>query len=307
MKPLVHPAQAAWLAEIGVDLHWLDVQAPGMHPTVSAAVPSDVADVAAPLTTPGAGDSASNRADARPDIQAGALAQAATDSLQTLTADLKVPGRQSRVPSPEVAPVAAPAQDVALHEADLAQQASLVTACQRCPRHLQRLRAVPGAGADKPHYLIVAEQPSLDDEIAGKPFQGDSGRLLASMLAAVQLPDAQSVYQTYVVKCRAPGGAEPTPAEVAACVPYLQREIALLQPRWILTLGRVAAQAVLSTQAPLDTLRGKQHTLGLEGRAIPVWVMHQPASLLVRSALKAEAWHDLLALRTAVNQQAAGV
>ncbi|WP_417275991.1 uracil-DNA glycosylase [Castellaniella sp.] len=307
MKPLVHPAQAAWLAEIGVDLHWLDVQAPGAHPTVSATAPSGVADIAAPLATQVVRSSAVNPVDTLPDTQAESLAQAATDSLQTLAADLKVPGRQSRVPSPEAAPTAIPVQDVVLPEADLAQLANLVTACQRCPRHLQRLRAVPGAGAERPHYLIVAEQPSLDDEISGKPFQGDSGRLLAAMLAAVQLPDAHSVYQTYVVKCRAPGGAEPAPAEVAACVLYLQREIALLKPRWILALGRMAAQAVLSTQAPLDSLRGKPHMLGLEGQSIPVWVMHQPASLLVRSALKAEAWHDLLALRTAVNQQSAGV
>ncbi|HET8598443.1 MAG TPA: uracil-DNA glycosylase [Castellaniella sp.] len=252
MKPLLRLAQAAWLAEIGVDLHWLDVRAPD----VAAAPASNPADRArAPVTAP-------------------ALA-------------------------PETA--RPPAQCP-----DLDALAGAVRACQQCGRHQQRLRAVPGAGqTERPFYLIVAEQPGIDDEVAGQPFQGDSGRLLQTMLSAVRLPHAESRFGTYVVKCRAPGGHEPDAAEIAACVPHLRREIALLQPRWILALGRVAAQAVLGGAVELDAVRGTAQRYRQEsGDDIPVWVTHQPASLLVRSALKAEAWRDLAGLAQAVRQSA---
>ncbi|MGB6243133.1 MAG: uracil-DNA glycosylase, partial [Castellaniella sp.] len=203
---------------------------------------------------------------------------------------------------PAVAPQVVPM----VQGADLDALAGFIQACQQCARHEQRLRAVPGAGrTERPYYLIVAEQPGIDDEVAGQPFQGDSGRLLAAMLTAARLPNADERYGTYVMKCRAPGGHEPDPAEIAACRPYLHREIDLLRPRWILALGRVAAQAVLGGSADLEALRGASHPYQpANGPAIPVWVTHQPASLLVRSALKAEAWRDLVGLAQAVRAAA---
>ncbi|MGB6007560.1 uracil-DNA glycosylase [Castellaniella sp.] len=293
MKPQLRPAQAAWLAEIGLDLHWLDVR-----PIAPVAASAGDAPVAQPVPPPAAAQ------DARP-VHDGPSARLPAPMAPGAADEPAQGGPVARPSGPSArAPAAAPAVQPAprVGDADLATLARMAEACQQCLRHQQRLRAVSGAGqAAHPYYLIVAEQPGIDDEVAGQPFQGDSGRLLAAMLAAVHLPQADSRYGTYVVKCRAPGGHEPDAAEVAACVPYLHREIALLQPRWILALGRVAAQAVLGDTADLDVLRGAAHRYRQEdGREIPVWVTHQPASLLVRSALKAEAWRDLVGLARAV-------
>lgn len=264
MRPRLHPVQAAWLGEIGVDLHGFDVQprraavAAGERPRPDAA--------AAPVP-----ENAVPDAGIRPDAVAG----------QPVAKDAAAV-RVDRLP-------------------DLASLASAVQDCRRCVRHEQRIRAVPGAGSTPhPQYLIVGEQPGIEDEVSGLPFQGDAGRLLQAMLAAVRLPQAQSIHHTYAVKCRAAVGREPDAVEVAACLPHLHREIALLRPRWILALGRVAAQAVLGVQSDLDALRGGPHRYALDaGDDIPVWVTHQPASLLVRSALKAEAWRDLVGLAQA--------
>lgn len=253
MKPVLRPAQAAWLAEIGVDMHWLDIRRAGLPiPTSAAAVPSR-----------------RDEGDRRPEHVGDTGDHAQLDA------------------------------------ADLATLSTAILACQRCARHQQRIRAVPGAGdPQRPQYLIIGEQPGIGDEIDGQPFQGDAGRLLEAMLAAVQLPQAASRYCTYVMKCRASGGHEPDAAEISACWPYLQREIALLRPHRILALGRVAMQAVLGPTTRFEAVRGTPQVYEPAGLAIPVWVTHQPASLLVRSSLKAEAWRDLLGLVQAVRADA---
>lgn len=297
MKPRLHPAQAAWLAEIGLDLHWLDVRP--IAPAAGGAPQPAAEQGGARIVRDGTADRPS--APAAP-LAVGGSAQAATAAPQPVAGASVRPATHPPGPSADLAPTPAIAPGLPLRDADLAALAGMADACRQCARHQQRLRAVPGAGqADHPYYLIVAEQPGIDDEVAGQPFQGDSGRLLSAMLAAVRLPQADSRYGTYVMKCRALGGREPDAAEIAACAPYLHREIALLQPRWILALGRVAAQAVLGDAADLDALRGAAQRYRQEdGREIPVWVTHQPASLLVRSALKAEAWRDLAGLAQAV-------
>ncbi|CAM5780347.1 uracil-DNA glycosylase [Castellaniella caeni] len=293
MKPQVRAIQAAWLAEIGVDVHWLD-------------------------TAPASGTSAGHGGqrhqvvrdiDGRHDAQDSGGGQdpgGVQDSPGALTprdAALAAAGVAVSRVAPAKAPEPAPGPTVrAADLADLPAVTAAVQACRQCPRHEHRIRAVPGAGVtQQPFYLVVGEQPSIADEVAGQPFQGDAGRLLAAMLASVRLPHLDSVYSTYVVKCRALTAREPDAEEIAACVPYLRREIELLQPRWILALGRVAAQAVLGGEAGLDVLHGGPHAYAAgNGRSIPVWVTHQPASLLVRSSLKAEAWRDLVGLAQAV-------
>lgn len=163
---------------------------------------------------------------------------------------------------------------------------------------------VLGTGvADRPAYCIIGEQPGLEDEAAGRPFQGDPGRLLQAMLAAVRLPRPESAYFTLVVKQRTAGGRAPAADEILGYLPYLRREIALVQPRCVLALGQVAARAVLDSTAGFDALRGGPHSYEIEpGVAVPVWVTHHPSALLVRSAWKAQAWRDLLALVQALHQ-----
>src|SRR5690606_29717542 len=163
-------------------------------------------------------------------------------------------------------------------------------ACQACGLHANRARAVPGAGQDRnPLYLIIGEMPGVADDATGRPFEGQAGRLLRAMLAGARLPDPDAVYLTNVLKCRPPGGRAAHADEVAACMPHLQRQIDILRPRFILVLGRLAAQALLGTRESLDALRGREHRHVLaDGSVMPVWVTHHPASLLVRPAHKAQ-------------------
>lgn len=278
-RVLLRPGQAAWLAEIGVDTHWLGVT---------------------PVRTPDG---------AAPGAAAGGLAKVVSDAVPAGKSE-EAPGELAdRAPAAaRIAPSAEPRgagreSAVAATDChDLAALAAAVQACRRCALHGQRTHAVPGAGvAQHPRYFIVGEQPGIEDDARGQPFQGDQGLLLDAMLAAVRLPQADSAWRTHVVKCRAVGGKEPADHEIASCLAWLHREIELLQPQWILALGRVAARAVLGSSADLDALRGGPHRyVSPQGREIPVWVTHQPASLLVRSDRKAEAWRDLLALAQAV-------
>lgn len=268
MRPraLLRPGQMAWLAEIGLDTHWLAAR--------PVSIPASKPD-------PATGPERSPVAEI-PAVATGLKRVRAPDALDA-----------PHTPAPGIdAPTDCP---------DLSALDAAVAACVRCARHAQRVRAVPGTGqAVRPHYLVVGEQPGLEDDAAGRPFQGDSGRLLAAMLAAARLPQGESTYLTYVVKCRAVGGREPSAQEVAACAPWLRRQIALLRPHWILALGRVAAQAVIGVDGDLDELRGGPHQhVPEQGEPIPVWVTHQPSSLLVRSAWKAEAWRDLAGLAAA--------
>ncbi|MBB6084413.1 uracil-DNA glycosylase [Castellaniella defragrans] len=300
MTPRVplRPGQLAWLAEIGLDTHWL-AERPAPAPAGTGAVDADAVDADAV------------DADA---VDAGTVnADAAVETAARTGAGFRAPSPPVPAPGPTrvrapagLAVPPAPAADAAAPAdcPDLAALDAAVSACRRCERHGQRVRAVPGAGeAVRPYYLIVGEQPGIEDDASGRPFQGDQGRLLAAMLAAARLPQGESAYLTHVVKCRAVGGREPSAQDIAACLPWLRRQIALLRPRWILALGRVAAQAVIGTDADLDALRGGPHRhVPGQGEPIPVWVTHPPSSLLVRSAWKAEAWRDLAGLAAAVRE-----
>src|SRR3546814_8254779 len=142
--------------------------------------------------------------------------------------------------------------------------------------------------------MIIGEAPGDFDDRAGLPFQGKAGVLLQAMLASIVLEADASVFMTNLVKCRPLGNRTPRPDEIAACKPYLQRQIALLKPQRILALGRLAAQAVLEVDAELDALRGQVHQVRSEsGQEIPLVATHHPAALLMRPQHKADAWRDL--------------
>lgn len=175
-----------------------------------------------------------------------------------------------------------------------ALQASIAV-CKACDLHQGRSQAVFGAGmAQSPDWLVVGEAPGDYDDRKGVPFQGKAGILLQAMLASIGIPPDSPIFFTNLVKCRPLGNRPPAPEEIEACMPYLQRQIALLKPRRILVLGRVAAQSVLGSEAELDALRGQVHRFASEtGQEIPVIVTHHPASLLMRPQHKADVWHDL--------------
>jgi DNA polymerase len=181
-----------------------------------------------------------------------------------------------------------------------------IAACEACGLHIGRSQAVFGDGAQQtPEWMIVGEAPGDYDDRAGLPFQGKAGVLLAAMLAAVGVDAQAPVFFTNLMKCRPLGNRPPSAEEIAACLPFLRRQIALLQPRRILALGTLAAQSLLETNEELAAVRGRIHQLRDEtGRQIPLVATHHPASLLLRPQFKPQAWEDLNLARSAVAEPA---
>jgi DNA polymerase len=148
--------------------------------------------------------------------------------------------------------------------------------------------------------MVIGEAPGAEEDRKGEPFVGRAGQLLDAMLRAIGLDRGTNVYIANVLKSRPPGNRDPKPEEVAACLPYLMRQIALLQPRLMLAVGRIAAQNLLSTDMPLGRLRGKVHHFGELNT--PLIVTYHPAYLLRTPADKRKAWEDLKFARSVFRQ-----
>jgi DNA polymerase len=180
----------------------------------------------------------------------------------------------------------------------LEQAVSGCTACALCKT---RRQTVFGVGNRHAHWMLVGEAPGAEEDAKGEPFVGQAGRLLDNMLAAIGLSragvDSHAVYIANVLKCRPPGNRNPDPAEVALCEPFLLRQIGLIQPRLIVVMGRFAAQSLLGTDATIASLRGRVHSIRVNGRAIPVVVTYHPAYLLRNLADKSKSWADLCLAR----------
>lgn len=170
-----------------------------------------------------------------------------------------------------------------------------VAECRACALCQERKQAVLGTGDESADWLFVGEGPGAEEDVRGEPFVGQAGKLLDAMLRAIGLQRGAHVYIANAVKCRPPGNRTPRPEEIAACRPYLERQISLLQPRLIVALGRPAAQALLQEELKIASARGQLHT----ACDVPVVVSYHPAYLLRTPADKALAWEDLcLARRT---------
>lgn len=165
-----------------------------------------------------------------------------------------------------------------------------VAACQRCVLHAGRTQTVFGVGDPKAQWMVVGEAPGSEEDKRGEPFVGAAGQLLTAMLAAIDLP-RERVFIANILKCRPPDNRDPKPAEVAQCLPYLQRQIEWIKPQMILAFGRVAAQNLLGLEQPLSRLRGQVHRLAPHNT--PVIVTYHPAYLLRAPTEKRKAWEDL--------------
>ncbi len=172
-----------------------------------------------------------------------------------------------------------------------------VSACQACGLCRDRTQTVFGSGDPRASWLFVGEAPGADEDKAGDAFVGRAGVLLDAMLGAIGLHRSQGVYIANVIKCRPPGNRDPMPEEVAQCEPFLHEQLALLQPKLIVLLGRFAAQSLLGTEASIASLRGRLHTVKSSGRSVPAVVTYHPAYLLRNPADKAKAWVDLCMAR----------
>jgi uracil-DNA glycosylase family 4 len=179
---------------------------------------------------------------------------------------------------------------------------SEVLKCTRCPLHLTRTQGVFGVGPQRADWLVIGEAPGAEEDRRGEPFVGAAGQLLDAMLRAIGLDRRTNVYIANVLKSRPPGNRDPKPEEVAACLPYLVRQIALLQPKIMLAVGRIAAQNLLATDVPLGRLRGRVHRFGELNT--PLVVTYHPAYLLRTPADKRKAWDDLKFARSVYQQRA---
>lgn len=176
-----------------------------------------------------------------------------------------------------------------------------IRGCDACGLCKRRKQAVPGVGDRQADWLFVGEGPGAEEDERGEPFVGQAGRLLDAMLARIDLKRGEDVYIANAVKCRPPNNRTPEAAELAACFPYLQRQIALIRPRLIVALGRPAAQALLNEEVRIAASRGKLFS----HNDIPVVVTYHPAYLLRNLQDKAKAWEDLcFARRTMVGLKA---
>ena len=165
-----------------------------------------------------------------------------------------------------------------------------VAACTRCTLCNTRTQTVFGVGNLKADWLIVGEAPGAEEDRQGEPFVGRAGQLLNSMLRAIGLAREQ-VYIANILKCRPPGNRDPTAGEAAECLPYLEQQIALLRPRVLLAVGRIAAQNLLRTEVTLGRLRQQVHRFGHS--QVPLVVTYHPAYLLRTPTDKRKAWEDL--------------
>ncbi len=152
--------------------------------------------------------------------------------------------------------------------------------------------------------MLIGEAPGADEDRQGKPFVGVSGQLLDRMLGAIGL-DRDNVYITNILFWRPPGNRTPTPAEVAACLPFVERHIALVEPTHLLLLGALASKTLVASNEGILKLRGRWFDLQPLGSAVPVPALAtlHPAYLLRQPAQKRFAWRDLLSFRAALDQR----
>ena len=168
--------------------------------------------------------------------------------------------------------------------------------CTKCPLHVERTNAVPGSGSPTASILIIGEGPGFNEDQQGLPFVGRSGKLLDELLATVPL-SREDVFITNVVKCRPPGNRDPLPNEVAACRPYLERQMKLLDPKVIVTLGRHSLLRFYP-EGKISKDHGK--ILEWEGRIL--FPLYHPAAGLRNPAIKIELQQDILKLPEALRE-----
>ena len=223
------------------------------------------------------------------------------------------------VPRPQAAPVVAAAPPKALTESlaegaqsarrlaasaeTVAALAALVATFDGCGLKRTATNTVFADGNPAAPVMIIGEGPGADEDRIGRPFVGRAGQLLDRMLAAIQL-DRQSVHITNVVYWRPPGNRTPTTAEIASCLPFALRHIALVHPKILVLAGGTAAGALLPGGQGITRLRGRWFDLEIAGLAepVPTLPMFHPSFLLRTPERKREAWRDLLALRARLDE-----
>lgn len=197
----------------------------------------------------------------------------------------KTPGQNTFQPQGEPATVSL---------ADIREE---LQGCNRCNLCKSRTNIVFGQGSERPNLLIVTEWPGSEDDQQGKALCAQAGELLTRMLAAIKLT-RKDIFVTHTVKCLPPGNRAPEADEVKACLAFLHRQIEVLKPRIICTMGPLAARALLKTDDSFFRLRGRFHDFQtIQGETLPLLPTFHPAFLLKNPEMKKASWQDLQMLQ----------
>ncbi|MDT8324366.1 MAG: uracil-DNA glycosylase [Bacteroidota bacterium] len=182
----------------------------------------------------------------------------------------------------------------------LAQLDEMICHCVKCPLSETRNRFVFGVGNPKADVVLVGEAPGAEEDRQGEPFVGRAGKLLDKILEAVDFK-REDVFICNILKCRPPNNRDPLPAEVEQCEPYLHKQLALLKPKVMLALGRIAAQTLLRSNESLTRLRAETHSY----QGIPLIVTYHPAALLRNPNWKRPTWEDVQKFRALYDERMA--
>lgn len=169
--------------------------------------------------------------------------------------------------------------------------------CQKCPLSATRNNVVIGVGNRNSDIMFVGEGPGYNEDMQGEPFVGAAGQLLDKMLGAINL-SRQDVYIANVVKCRPPRNRDPLPEEQEACINYLRVQYSLIKPKFIICLGRIAAQALISKDFRITRQRG----IWYEKMGTMFMATYHPSALLRDESKKPDAWKDMQSIRDKLKQ-----
>lgn len=204
------------------------------------------------------------------------------------------PGFSNPKPQGKDKPVQPQGEPATVSLADIREE---LQGCSRCNLRKSRTNIVFGQGCERPNLLVVAEWPGSDDDQLGEALRGQAGELLTRMLAAIKLT-REEVFLTHTVKCLPPGNRAPEADEVKACLAFLHRQIEVLKPRIICTMGPLAARALLKTDDSFFRLRGRFHDFQtIQGETLPLLPTFHPAFLLKNPEMKKASWQDLQMLQ----------
>ncbi|HXL72724.1 MAG TPA: uracil-DNA glycosylase, partial [bacterium] len=164
-----------------------------------------------------------------------------------------------------------------------------ICGCQKCPLGATRKNFVFGSGNPRAKVLFIGEAPGADEDEKGLPFVGRAGQLLTKIIESTQIWKRSDVFICNVLKCRPPGNRTPLPEEMEQCIPYLEEQIQIIQPKLIMALGAVAAQALLRSKDSVGKMRNRWH----DHNGIPLRVTYHPAALLRFDGYKKDVWQDM--------------
>lgn len=214
------------------------------------------------------------------------------------TEDLNNGGWRTEHPPVEIRLKTRPAAEGQQGSETLEQIATEIMACRACGLCESRKIPVPGAGVLRPAVMFIGEGPGAEEDKTGIPFIGKAGQYLDKWLAAIDLNRSENCFIGNIIKCRPPGNRDPHPDEITACRPFLIRQLNIIKPDIIITLGRFASQVICNSDEGIGRLRGKTHSY----HGIPVVPTYHPSAVLRNSDLRGSVWNDLKRAKDLLNE-----